>query len=169
MISRGSAGCSRRCRAVPCRYPRRQPRRDDAVRLGASRQLLFRAGASAVLGRLDHQAQGNEEMAMTDLGLLTVELQGVNGSYLGANGSRTSYNDSLRKPALRIPDPEQRRDPRSVEQVLRRRPAEPAGGGAGAAVLVALAGRGERRARAAGRRGSTDPRRGDLRRHRQVT
>lgn len=44
------------------------------------------------------QAQGNEEMTMTDLGLLTVELQGVNGSYLGANGSQTSYNDSSGNP-----------------------------------------------------------------------
>lgn len=33
------------------------------------------------------QAQADEELAMTDLGLLTVELKGVNGSYLGANGS----------------------------------------------------------------------------------
>jgi hypothetical protein len=44
------------------------------------------------------QAQGDEEMTMTDLGLLTVELQGVNGSYLGANASQTSYNDSSGNP-----------------------------------------------------------------------
>jgi hypothetical protein len=40
------------------------------------------------------QAGGDEEMTMTDLGLLTVELQGVNGSYLAVNGSQTSYDDS---------------------------------------------------------------------------
>jgi hypothetical protein len=44
------------------------------------------------------QAAGDEEMTMTDLGLLIVELQGVNGSYLGANGSPTSYNDSSGNP-----------------------------------------------------------------------
>jgi hypothetical protein len=36
------------------------------------------------------QPQADEELAMTDLGLLTVELQGVNGSYLGANSSPPS-------------------------------------------------------------------------------
>ena len=44
------------------------------------------------------QAQGDEELTMSDLGLLIVELQGVNGSYLGANGSQTSYNDSSGNP-----------------------------------------------------------------------
>ena len=44
------------------------------------------------------QAQGDEELTMSDLGLLIVELQGVNGSYLGANASQTSYNDSSGNP-----------------------------------------------------------------------
>jgi len=38
------------------------------------------------------QAQGDEEITMTDLGLLTVELQGLNGSYLAANGAPTSFD-----------------------------------------------------------------------------
>jgi hypothetical protein len=33
-------------------------------------------------------------MTMTDLGLITVELQGVNDRYIGANGSQTSCYDS---------------------------------------------------------------------------
>jgi len=40
------------------------------------------------------QAGGDEEVTMTDLGMLTVELQGVNGSYVAVNGSQTSYGDS---------------------------------------------------------------------------
>jgi hypothetical protein len=44
------------------------------------------------------QAGGDEEVTMTDLGLLIVGLRGFNGSYLGANGSQTSYNDSSGNP-----------------------------------------------------------------------
>jgi hypothetical protein len=35
---------------------------------------------------------------MSDLGLLIVELQGFDNSYLGVNGSQTSYNDSSGNP-----------------------------------------------------------------------
>jgi hypothetical protein len=38
------------------------------------------------------QAQGDEEMTLTELGLLTIELQGVNGNYIGVDGSLTSHD-----------------------------------------------------------------------------
>ena len=39
------------------------------------------------------QVGADEEMTLTELGLLTIELQGLNGSYIGLNGSMTSHDD----------------------------------------------------------------------------
>jgi len=105
-------------------------------------------------------------MTLTELGLLTVELldSNVSGRYIRVEGSITSQDDHagyLMLANVETPDPS--------SKFFVAGPAEPAGGGAGAAVLVAHAGRGKRRARAAGRRGYKGPHRGDPRRDRQVT